>query len=352
MGTGKCCDEVGPTDNDIIEQDEADDDESSRRRQKLETEQKLLSVFSEWIDLLFWSLPPSWRVHTILNDIRTNVNIRTVTKYELKQILRNHRDSIFDSTPSNDNSYEFHSTSSSTTTTTTTTGDWSQSCQSNINQQGWNKIESVKQIQQNRRSFACGFWNLLHIISIGVTERHKAVLGDRERVSPSHIVKTIRNYVNYFLGVGGDCDAKCRNFLLILFDDNDYDTHKGSKTTQRSSRHSTTRFKDGDPTNNNAWKNVAIWLWKVHNAINVKILEEQIKMMEHDANTRERGEFNELIEQEKASVMWPTYELCPKCYRRQPTLSNTNNKPRNDDGIQNDNWDISEVYLFLKSQYW
>jgi len=225
-----------------------------------------ISAFSEWIDLLYWSLPPSWKVHTIVNDIRANVPIHSVRKHELSQIVENHKEFIL------------HDTSG-----------WSQSC-SNHEDENWN--------------FTCGFWNLVHIVSVGVAERHTTVLGDKLRVSTSHAAQTVRNYIQYFLG----CNACTAAFLQLY-------------NTKNSEERFIQQHSPYAKTDEKYWRDFAIWLWEVHNEINVKKLEET---------------HSTITEKDSDLVIWPSQKDCPLC------------KLPNNNGT----WDHMEVYNFLKSQYW
>ena len=119
-----------------------------------------LQIFREWIDLMHWALPTRDMalLHNVINDMRNNFQTIEGSPKELKKILNSH-------------DYYKHKRK------------WSASCVSaNPKDQG----------------FGCGFWKLLHIVSVGVKEQHAAVMGDLERIVVGHTAKVVRDYVHEF----------------------------------------------------------------------------------------------------------------------------------------------------------
>ncbi|KAL9180107.1 hypothetical protein ACHAXT_008077 [Thalassiosira profunda] len=131
-------------------------------------------AFSDWIDLLYWALPPTWIVHTLINDVRNNIDTVMMSEENLIFMVNKHADVIHGA---NDG--------------------WSEQCRKS----------------DDRAGYSCGLWSLFHIISIGVNERHRAVLGAREQVSTAFVAKTIRNYVANFF----ECE-QCRDYFVQMFD--------------------------------------------------------------------------------------------------------------------------------------
>jgi thiol-disulfide isomerase/thioredoxin len=239
-----------------------------------------IDVFAHWIDLLFWTLPSSWKVLTLVNDLRTNNNIETMKNSEIAGIVEANKDVVLP-----DPSIL-----------------WTGSCQSR---------------ERSSEGYTCGLWSLFHIISIGVAEQHHAVIGDTGVVNTERVAITMHDYVNNFLG----CKICKKNFNKL------YKKSCGKKVSEcvRFSK----KPKRGigvDPRKNihlPYWRDLAIWIWELHNAINIEVLYEKKKSI---------GKVP--TEEEKAKVIYPSKEMCLHCR----TLAG--------------DWNETEVYSFLKSQYW
>ncbi len=249
------------------------DDEMSRNER--------LNAFLNWIDLLYWSLPSSWKVNTLINDIRTNNDFGSLSNNIIANAVENNKDVVLP-----DPSML-----------------WTNSCQ-----------------RRSRKSegYTCGMWSLLHIISIGVAEQHHAVIGDTDMVSTEHVAETIREYINNFLG----CKVCKENFNSL------YDKSCGKKKDGRCdrfnrSKHSGKRVDPRKKPNVDYWQDLAIWLWEIHNSINIEVLRER-KRLDNEEPTKE----------ELANALYPSVENCPKCRHR------------------NGHFEKTEVYKYLKSQYW
>ncbi len=164
----------------------------------------------------------------------------------------------------------------------------------------------------------CGMWSLFHIISIGVAEQHHAVIGDTNMVSTAYVAETIRDYINNFLG----CEV-CRKNFNELYKKSCGDSEDGVCERFNRNKHSGKRVDPRKKPNYDYWQDLALWLWEIHNSINLEVLRER-KKLDGEEPTKE----------ELAKAIYPSAENCPKCRHR------------------NGNFDKSEVYIFLKSQYW
>jgi len=230
----------------------------------LEDTQK--EVFSDWIDLLYWTLPPTWILHTLINDLRINMDSVVVSKENLLEIVDKHQEVV--------NGKHLK---------------WSDQCAKGVEGAG----------------YPCGLWSLFHIVSIGVVERHKAVLGSREEVSTQHVALTLRNYIENFFA----CEA-CRQYFTDMHDSCGFDHCK--------------RFKQSlQLPSEESWGQFALWLFEVHNDINMKLIEEEWK--------REGKDVSEL---KSNLALWPSQEECPGCRDK------------------NGKWDKDVVLKHLKKSYW
>ena len=167
-------------------------------------------AFSEWIDLLFWTLPPTWRINTLLNDLRVDMERAVSDKSALIEMV-NHQDQVV-------NEYVGLSYT------------WSSACSHGDSKAG----------------YTCGLWNLLHVVTIGVAERHKAVLGARDRITIHHSASAIRDYIQYFLS--NSC-SYCRDSFLNVFDNCGLNSCKRFKAKKKY------------PLDDVHWRDLAIWLW-------------------------------------------------------------------------------------------
>ena len=222
-------------------------------------------TFSDWIDLLYWALPPTWILHTLINDLRNNIDAVMTSEENLMFIVEKHVDVVSQGQTS-----------------------WSQQC-SNADGMG----------------YSCGLWSLFHIISVGVIERHRAVLGARDQISTAFVARTIRNYIEHYFA----CES-CQQYFLGMYDSCGFQHCTRLKQWQKLPRP-------------DSWNEFALWLWEVHNDVNVKVLE---------AEAHKEG--TELSTQEKEQSAWPTSEVCPDC-------KTTRGK-----------WNTEAVLSHLKKQYW
>merc|ERR1712157_169118 len=82
---------------------------------------------------------------------------------------------------------------------------------------------------------------------------------------------------------------------------------------------------DETTTDRNSINQLSLWLWEMHNDVNVRLLREK----------NERKGLPEPTWEEEQAVRWPSARSCPLCWL-------------NDSG----RWDEKEVDLYLKMHYW
>lgn len=105
------------------------------------------AAFQEWIDLLYWTLPPIWKVHILINDIRTHFDAVTSSKRHLVQMVRTHHDVIHEHEENRQ---------------------WT-SCRRSLKRQDQKSDASDSAIKVSlpesttEEAYLCGFWNLLHM---------------------------------------------------------------------------------------------------------------------------------------------------------------------------------------------
>lgn len=231
-------------------------------------------ALTEWLDLLYWTLPPTWMVHALINDLRRNIQTVSNSKEVMLAVVQSHRKVVHDKKDMQ----------------------WSEGCRNG---------EGVI------ASFSCGLWCLFHIVSVGVPERHAAVLGHRHRVSTVHAAETIKDYVANFFSW---C-PQCREQFLQLYD---------TCAFQRCRRFRPHRTQRKRQPAQKGYVEFPIWLWQVHNDINEKLMaKEAFKHHRRKATASEM---------ERAR--WPPQDACTVCYR------------------SNDKWIKDRIYEYLKEEYW
>ena len=238
---------------------------------ELSKEQK--SAFVEWVDLLYWTLPPTWKLHTLIQDLRTNIDMALSNRANLVRFIEQHSDVVLEGRTR-----------------------WTQSCSHGRDSEG----------------YACGMWALLHICSVGVAERHTAVLGGRERATTAHAALTVRNYVQHFFQYV--CGHQCQSDFMAMYD--------------KCGFHHCKRFKQITKKNTKpkeeSWKEFALWMHEVHNDVTLRLISAEAAL-----HGRKRLTF----EEEEAAI-WPSTHSCRLCY----------------DG--KGKWNRDNVFNYLRTEYW
>jgi hypothetical protein len=239
---------------------------------KLMTEDKIVAL-SDYLDLVSLSLPPEWHLHVLVDELRSRFEYVAEGYGNMMEVMRK---------------YPIQPKM------------WSRDCTTDRG--------------RFHVGFDCGFWKLLHTMTLGVAEQRGGmnlvesgmVNSDTKTFSPLEAADVIRNLMKYYYGKNG-----------YSFVEN-YDDCKRHRRCDRL-----TDDKEGATIGD--WKELALWLWEVHNEIAVKIVKE--KKAEH----RKMPEGTLIEEME---VIWPTIDQCFMCF--------------DEDGT----WNENEVFYFLEQNYW
>ena len=148
--------------------------------------------------------------------------------------------------------------------------------------------------------YTCGLWELFHIIVVSFSERHSEKGVYPAHLTPALVARCIRNYIEHFFA----CE-ECRRHFLDSFDACFLDHCSRLSDDAKNPRE------------------LALWLWEFHNAVNVRLLEEESKR-----NNRT------ILPEEKFARLWPSKDLCSACW------SDIQGK-----------WDKTAVYEFLRETY-
>ena len=226
-----------------------------------------ISSLSDFLDLIRWAHPPETKMHDLAEDLKMDFASISMSEEGLLKAIRRHADPE-------------HVT-------------WSPRCGTN-----------------GKGGYACGLWSLLHILSIGVAERHSSVVGYAESVTVIHAGEVIRSFIDkFFIG----CDT-CKISWLELYDE------------AAQSAEPLTGDKD-------EWRNLSIWIWIVHNQVTGR----------RDQSSG-KGYYREQARMVSSSSLWPSKQDCPKCWQ---SLTD-------DTGLvmSMDSYDKKQVFYQLKKIYW
>ena len=179
----------------------------------------------------------------------------------------------------------------------------------------------------SRNSWSCGFWKLLHIVTVGGAEhrgginlvQNGSVPKETKTFSPLEVADTIRQYVEFFFL----CSECSENFI------HNYDKCENNRRCDRLAA-------EGASSSDDDWKELANWLWETHNEINVRLLNERAD------DERKKSKLFRTLEAgpgsastaEEIQVLWPTLDGCITCF--------------NEDGTYNE----GNIFLHLEKTYW
>lgn len=235
-------------------------------------------ALSEFLDLIRWAFPPETKVHDLAEDL--HLDFKSVTSGEdgLLKVLERHMILGKEIT-------------------------WSSGCSA-----------------QAKGGYSCGIWSLLHILSIGVAERHASVVGDADTVSVNHAGQVMRSFIDkFFIG----CNS-CRELWIELYDE----ACCGASNTDNLAELIVEAGSKGDE-----WRNLSICIWKVHNEVTIR-----------RQQSKGKGYYREQSRMASASSLWPRKEDCPGCWE---SLTDDTGQMLN-----MDSYDRKEIYDHLNKRYW
>ena len=223
---------------------------------------KTVPILEDWLGLLQNTLPPTWNIHSLLRKLLDEFD--TIIQGEDQMLA------VLDQFPPS-------------------TKEWSYSCTHGVEAMG----------------YTCGLWELFHIMSVGVVEFNDGVVLDDAYsfYMTEQVSDILRNYIASFFG----CEV-CRMNFLQAYDNCALD---------RCNRLTATV---GDLA---MWKQLPLWLFETHNAVNVRLMKEQAERDGHTTGL-----------QDEVNAQWPFRLECPKCWK------------------QDGSWDEETVYMYLFDQYW
>lgn len=153
------------------------------------------------------------------------------------------------------------------------------------------------------KGYTCGVWELLHVITIGLPQWNIVA---HDRIPTTDAAEILRDFVENFF----PCN-ECRTNFIGKYD---------ACAFQRCERMhmDTTNKAVGD------WKELAMWLWELHNDVNVRIMTE-IRLSNGQPIPGYHDEMR---------ARWPQEEDCDKCW------------------LHGGEWHEEAVYRYLRKHYW
>ncbi|KAI2503323.1 Erv1 / Alr family [Fragilaria crotonensis] len=238
-----------------------------------------------WLDLLSIGLPPEWGLHMLIDALSRKIDFISVSDENLN--------SVIDMFP-------------------LSRKDWSRGCRKNDGSAG----------------FSCGVWKLLHVVTVGVAEHRggsnliESGLMNQGTVvfAPLDAANAIRDYMFNFFG----CE-ECRDHFVSKYDDCSF---------RRCDR----LAEEADAASADDWKQVALWMWEVHNDVNVRVDAKKIERLQKRLSSKHLQGAQHLTivrkEEDEIRSIWPSLENCLVCF--------------GDDG----KWNEDSVFEFLERTYW
>ncbi len=229
---------------------------------------KAAGALKEWLKLLHRTLPDAWEAHSLIEELLTN--FKYISKHEgyLTRILDHHPPD---------------------------SARWSEACSHGDSDAG----------------YTCGLWELFHAMTVGVVN-YNMMAAEHRRISTEEAAITLRNYIENFFGC-----IDCRNHFLSTFDSCAYNR--------------CTRF-EKDVTGiaqmkQKSWVELPLWLFELHNGVNVRLVQEKAKRENRIASASE-----------EAAALWPMKEECLPCYNADLKQKNVT-------------WDFKNTYNWLQLEY-
>ena len=223
-------------------------------------------ALADWLELLSDTLPEEWGLHDVIDDLLSNMSSISKGKTYLEAVLNRHP------VP---------------------------------------RKKFSRDCRRNGSPFTCGFWKLLHTVSVGLAQHRggqtlieSGMRKPSARIfSPSEAGAAVRDYMDNFFLCG-----ECSKHFVTSYDN--CSNHRCDRLAN-----SVTYATDAD------WKEFAKWLWEVHNDVNIRVAYDA-------ADKKNRAEMNHV------AALYPNIDDCVKCFE--------------DDG----SWNDEAVFLFLEADYW
>ena len=235
----------------------------------------------DWLNLLSVTLPEEWAIHDMIETLASRIHWISSKEENLHRVIRDFK---------------------------IKRKGWSASCSQNGADSG----------------FTCGFWKILHTVSIGLAQHRggqtlidSGMRRPNARVfSPADAANIVKKYMEHFFL----CDSCTDKFTAI------YNDCSRNRRCDRLATHAELASDDD-------WKEMAKWLWELHNDISVSIVKENSQKFKSQTR-RTTPLISTSPSLATIGALWPSMEDCLKCF--------------GDDG----SWNEDAVFLYLEMEYW
>mmetsp|Transcript_16828 Transcript_16828/g.24899 ORF Transcript_16828/g.24899 Transcript_16828/m.24899 type:complete len:852 (+) Transcript_16828:34-2589(+) len=242
-------------------------------------DKKRQDALSSWLQLLSVSLPPEWGIHILIDALLARMSYISKSSDNLQNVLKKHPIPY---------------------------SNWSPSCNG---------------------SFSCGTWKLLHILTLGVAEHRGGInlvdsgmmKTNTRTFTPAEAADVVRDYIANFFG----CD-ECRKNFLAQYDQCSF---------RRCDRLTNSAY---DATADD-WKQLALWMWEVHNDINVQVSQKKLNRVQKKLDSKNLNGSGLKVRstgEDEIKTLFPSLEDCIVCFE--------------DSG----HWDENSIFEYLERTYW
>jgi len=234
---------------------------------------KRRTALVDWLDLLRVSLPPEIGLHELIDTLKYDIDKISQRQENLLEVINKH--------PLPDHQ-------------------WSNECTKGTKSGG----------------FFCGFWKLLHVMSVGFAEQAGGLALQEAspsiRVfSPHEAGDVVREYMAFFF----NCE-KCSTRFIGKYDDCSFDRCRllGDETVGASEE---------------TWQQFPLWLWQVHNEISISKLDRASEIHTKLGRKAEAKKWELSLK-----AVYPHVDQCISCVTQAGT------------------WKLNRVYRHLEKEYW
>ena len=259
-------------------------------------------ILKRFLDILLWTTPKEWGYVELLEDLRRDLPTIRMSKSHLRKVLYSRN-----------------------------THDWSIVGNSKPNTQTWSEGCSHG---NPGAGFTCGLWELFHIMTVGAAEQlemaYTSGYHDLSILSNQAVALVIRDFIDAFF----NC-AVCREHFVNAYDSCDLQV--------------CTRLSADLPFHEFEARELAIWIWEMHNAVNTRLAQEDA--LENEWRNATRRELDVSV--------FPSLNMCPTCRVTGPDMNLERiltpldkNSLKKEEKASNVKWDSQELYTFLKNYYW
>lgn len=142
--------------------------------------------------------------------------------------------------------------------------------------------------------YTCGLWKIFHTMTVGVVGYNLQQISVDELVPTEKAALTIRNFIDHFF----QC-SECRRNFLEMYERCDHDRCNRLKETAKLGN------KENETVEQQVaeWQQLPLWLFEVHNAVNVRLATEKAARGKH-----------ELSNEEMMAATWPPIPHCQPCW--------------------------------------